>query len=745
LLLALSCLALADDRRPELAFDIAAAVPSAGKTFVQGPARIEFGDGVMVPIRFGNSSGVAFSGTAKLSATFADRGDAQHLANQQVLRLSQPASEWAGLAHGGPLTLNVSRAIILGDAARVASLLEGPATVASRFATDALQRRFETLAKALDIEFHTRDGADPSRFLVGDFLGDRPLGYVRPIPTHGNTEEDRHLTVVHQPTELGFGDDLVAIGKVGGDDIHRETVALGAWTEPPTRRVDGRLSWDGVEPIKLTAKVLASPGGAGFVIAVTGQATYRFRAARDLRTVRIEDPSIARRKKAWAVTKLQVDGVDVPVPPDPDEGFDLPISTKSGAESEIHIEWTDSWPFTAMTSEGRSIWPQNPLPSVATQSWPFELKFGTHDADRMASACSGLTVEQSNESGVAWVTSTSTAHDWPRCSIGAWSTYAEPPLENFPAIRVAMFRDETRAASSIPAFARTVIAYYEGLLPPLPTDEVEIVQVPDYYFGFAWTSTLGIVTLQQAKTFGFESAWRAKLPHLEEAFMSHEIAHQWWGALVDNARDEDRWFLESLAETYACVFLGAAYGAKTCSVREAEWQALIETKTTPRVSWSLTRAHSTGWHVRVYDYGPYILNRSLRGRIGDQAFFGALDGWARDRTNTPATAAGLEAAFEATSGQDLTAFFDQWVDDGFVPGLSGEWSADSITVRSDVPFGTIEVPVAVSHADGSTETLWLRVTDGVGTMRLATAATRVILDPNELIPARARKLVAKAK
>jgi aminopeptidase N len=305
-----------------------------------------------------------------------------------------------------------------------------------------------------------------------------------------------------------------------------------------------------------------------------------------------------------------------------------------------------------------------------------------------------------------------------------------------------MYREESKALTSVPGFARTVIAFYEGLLPPLPADEVEIIQVPDQFFGFVWTSTLGIVTLQQANTYGFESTFRSKLPHLEEGSMSHEIAHQWWGALVNNARAEDRWFLESLSETYACVFLAAAYGPKTCSTREQEWQSEIEEKTTPRVSWSLTRAYSGWWGRLVYDYGPYILNHSLRRRIGDQAFFGALDSWSRDRAHTPASTGGLEAAFERTSGQDLTAFFDQWVDDGFIPALTAEWSAQSVTVRSDIPFGTIEVPVAVMHADGSTETLWVAVTDGVGKLAFTTPATRVILDPEQLVPASSRKLVA---
>jgi len=52
------------------------------------------------------------------------------------------------------------------------------------------------------------------------------------------------------------------------------------------------------------------------------------------------------------VTKLQVAGADVPVPADPDDGFDLPIPTKAGTETEIHIEWTDTWSFGSATTAG---------------------------------------------------------------------------------------------------------------------------------------------------------------------------------------------------------------------------------------------------------------------------------------------------------------------------------------------------------------------------------------------------------
>ena len=66
------------------------------------------------------------------------------------------------------------------------------------------------------------------------------------------------------------------------------------------------------------------------------------------------------------------------------------------------------------------------------------------------------------------------------------------------------------------------------------------------------------------------------------------------------------------------------------------------------------------YYRTVYGKGPAFL-RALRQQIGDQAFFDALKLYYRRQRYRVATTQDLQRAFEAASGQDLSALFQKWV------------------------------------------------------------------------------------
>jgi hypothetical protein len=109
------------------------------------------------------------------------------------------------------------------------------------------------------------------------------------------------------------------------------------------------------------------------------------------------------------------------------------------------------------------------------------------------------------------------------------------------------------------------------------------------------------------------------------------------------------------------------------------------------------------------DYGFYVLARMLRERIGDQAFFAALDRFSTQNRGQLVTTEQLQEAFETTSGMDLDPFFAYWIRGGFVPEVTLEYSvhADgngSFTVDgcivTDIPFGQFDMPVAIVDQKG---------------------------------------------
>ncbi len=167
---------------------------------------------------------------------------------------------------------------------------------------------------------------------------------------------------------------------------------------------------------------------------------------------------------------------------------------------------------------------------------------------------------------------------------------------------------------------------------------------------------------------------------------------------------------------------------------------------------SLARAKgSADWYERVYLYGPLVLLRVLRGRIGDQAFREGLQLVVERHGGGTFDTAQLRDAFEEASGSDLEDMFRFWVEAGRLPKLAGRYrlvaeGPDRIWLRgqlnSDVAAGTIEVPLRVVSVEGSRDIL-VALRDGRGSFQagpFASMDVSVLLDPDHLLIARGREM-----
>ncbi len=167
-----------------------------------------------------------------------------------------------------------------------------------------------------------------------------------------------------------------------------------------------------------------------------------------------------------------------------------------------------------------------------------------------------------------------------------------------------------------------------------------------------------------------------------EATMAHELAHQWFGDLVTCARAEEMYLNEGFAEYLSYLFLEAVQGPdRYRSTVRANHYAMLR-----RCHWEdeghyaladVPQDHTYGEHS--YNKGADVLH-TLRSYLGEAAFCSGLTSFLDSHAFQAVTTAQLRDHLTAATGQDLTAFFDDWI---LQPGWAG-FEVDSFSV---VPQG----------------------------------------------------------
>jgi hypothetical protein len=147
--------------------------------------------------------------------------------------------------------------------------------------------------------------------------------------------------------------------------------------------------------------------------------------------------------------------------------------------------------------------------------------------------------------------------------------------------------------------------------------------------------------------------------------VAHEVAHQWWYAVVGNDIYREPWLDEAFANYSAVVAGSDVLGAEAA---EAYYAQEIE------------RAYNTGvengdydaglaideypsfsaYYRAVYGKGAVFLAR-LRAEIGDEAFFAGMRAYYADQRHGIGTRAEFQAAIEAAAGRSLDDLFDEWL------------------------------------------------------------------------------------
>ncbi|HEX4825083.1 MAG TPA: M1 family aminopeptidase [Candidatus Polarisedimenticolaceae bacterium] len=217
---------------------------------------------------------------------------------------------------------------------------------------------------------------------------------------------------------------------------------------------------------------------------------------------------------------------------------------------------------------------------------------------------------------------------------------------------------------NMPKLAGSIAKFYASLLGPMPVDELDIVEVPEYGFGI---SPPGLILMTT----------EAYKPHEEEANyfvegvnarLAHEIAHQWFAHKAALAGPDDNWLSESFAEYFAGLAMGAMNGDDKnvfgFNKMIANWKGQDKYCTDGA---PIAAADYLGGEdgdkdrtCLLYARGPLVLHM-LRTSIGNDRFAAAAKKYLDTANNGPATTDDYAKALSDIMQMDMRWYVDQWV------------------------------------------------------------------------------------
>lgn len=174
------------------------------------------------------------------------------------------------------------------------------------------------------------------------------------------------------------------------------------------------------------------------------------------------------------------------------------------------------------------------------------------------------------------------------------------------------------------------------------------------------------------------SLYNALSNSISGGIIAHELAHQWFGDMVTCADFSHIWINEGFATWSEAYWREQSEGiaAYHDEMNDARYLGpgtiIVEDPGNFNAifSWSLTYQKAS--------WVPHM----LRHVVGETAFMAGLHRLLSDHAYDSVTTADVQAAFEAESGQDLGAFFQQWIYGEYYPAYALSWAATPVGAES---------------------------------------------------------------
>jgi hypothetical protein len=191
---------------------------------------------------------------------------------------------------------------------------------------------------------------------------------------------------------------------------------------------------------------------------------------------------------------------------------------------------------------------------------------------------------------------------------------------------------------------------------PYPYAELDVVETPNRLGGMEYP---GLVVVEDGLYPGVGGV---------EWLTAHEVAHQWWFAVVGNDQIDDPWLDEALTQYSTMLYYETTYGEQRArGVLNGEFVATHQSLI--RRGWNLPAGlpaseynASTYWEI-VYDKGALYFHE-LRERLGDETFFRVLQTYYERHRYQIATPESFLDTLRLVTGDGHEDLFEKWIGGG---------------------------------------------------------------------------------
>jgi len=224
-------------------------------------------------------------------------------------------------------------------------------------------------------------------------------------------------------------------------------------------------------------------------------------------------------------------------------------------------------------------------------------------------------------------------------------------------LRTNFLPQHSRAGEIAMVRAKMAIDLYQRRFGPFVLHELDLVEVP--LVRAAGVEYPGLLLIA-------EDYCERPADTFFDIIVAHEVAHQWWYAVVGSDVIEEPWLDEALATYCSLLFLEEAYGTVVVQATMGEWQTSYQSARARYPGLSVASSlhdfpNSASYSSFVYSGGAVFLDE-VRQRIGDAVFFDALAGYYSDHAFQIAHSADLLTHFEQACGCTLSDIISQYLE-----------------------------------------------------------------------------------